>query len=326
MTCLQGNFYFRSLNNLKGESTVGERDYVRKRHNFIDDLESFFWVFFWIILSQDGPGPQNARFDTCYVLSSWSTAKTDSPRALQNIKLLPMSGLFIEEGDIVYAPYFAQPPYINLHKSLCLFLNTLKIQRNKSSVGSKDGGTDYFPEIDKIYGEVLSLFDVAIEEVGKHPTSRSTIPPLSISLVEEVAPLVNDIADDPMQTQLPRPTTVNVDNTPAVAVPGPIRRIQPDRCAKRPREEAAHSSENKKAKLGPLLARSHRALPPSTSIRIEETPRTTLHVPVGTRRSERLQAMQVARSSPRSPAPIPKKRKAGGTADGRPLKKGIRRS
>jgi len=252
-----------------------EESTIRQRHNFIDDLESFFWVYFWIVLSHDGPGPERATFDSCRMIDCWSTA--DETGNLRRLTFVRDQFLRRNESkrEVVLTSYFSQPPYSSLLLSLRDLFGTYHSARHEASLDS-GRAVDYFAEIDEIYGNVLILFDAAIEEVPREP------PLPMVGAQKTKGPL----------------KTVSVSTVPCpVVVPAPphppIRRIQPDRLAKRPREEGpAGLRDNKRVKLAPpgFPPRVQRRLPSKTRIQISAP--TITPTTVGSRRSERLRAMR----------------------------------
>jgi len=331
LTLLQGHFHFRSVNNLKALSTLGSNYHVRKRHSFIDDLESFFWVYLWIILSQDGPGHENARFDSCDLIHSWSNVEKEGT-SLDTIKNLHLSARDQEdEGEFVIMPYFSKPPYVNLFNSLHLFFRRYKLARNKSAKSS-EGETDYFPVIDTLYGEVLSFFDSAIDEVGKETSHQASSPPSAstprpstpkqASSPSSAPPSVNKHVSIPVLRSSPISVVPPTPHQPAC-------RIQPERWAKRRHEEEPTLARKaKRVKLSPLPTRPQRGL--SSKSRSQKAPTASIPTPIGTRRSERLRAIQAAMPAPSSAAPSShRKRKAldsVGIELGLSVKKVVRRN
>ena len=113
-------------------------------------------------------------------------------------------------------------------------------------------GEDLFPQMDKIYAKVLACFDVAIEQLGGALNA----------VVGDHAPSdpVASGASDMQDTSAP---------------PEPLRRIQPDRLAKRAREEdQTPEPRSKRKRVGQLLPKSaivksgKIAPPSSTRIRV----------------------------------------------------------
>ena len=163
----------------------------------------------------------------------------------------------------VIAPYFSQPAYINLYHSLRHFCKTSDITRDGSSL-SADGEKDFFPILDALYDEALSLFDVAIEQVSKetHPDAQAPAlaPSASALITELLTTKKSGVLSPPTLSDIHAPSPVLKPVLPSTAVipaaPPPVRRIQPKRAKQSRKEELGHSCDNKRAKLAPLPAKS----------------------------------------------------------------------
>jgi len=228
---------------------------------------------------------------------------------LEDVKFLCLAGDPDITERLVIASYFSHPAYLNLYHSLRHFCRTSDKERKISS-RSIDGEKDFFPLLDAMYDEVLSLFDVAIGEVFKENDSQVSTIPVSTSVTKPSANQTDEVSSPPPSiTHVPTPV-LNSMSTRASASTGSqtIRRIQPER-AKRLREEGpSDSGNNKRAKVAPLPSKSR-------------IPNTTPTV----RRSERLRAIREAMPAPPPAAPGQRKSKTStveaGVKSGRTAKK-----
>jgi len=80
---------FRSVSNLNGAELRDIKG--RQRHDFVDDLESFFWVYAWMITVHNGPGAKG-RVPKQLVKNNWQTATSPTYSsynrlALQSLRL-----------------------------------------------------------------------------------------------------------------------------------------------------------------------------------------------------------------------------------------------
>ena len=223
---------FRSVMNIDG----AERDTLegRQRHDFIDDLESFFWVYAWMITAHNGPGLKGLVPDSEKSCKArvWETCVDPSYHAWKQWYLRD----FYDPEFANFTPYFSKPVYLTLLHDLRSLLHSYCHQKSERPK-DKDGNwleLNFFDEMDEIYSKVLGFFDTAIKTISPPP-------------------------------KLPT-------------------RLQPDRQAKRPRDEdqTAPLPSAKRARLNLLP----RAGPPNTTIREATLSVVSLNV----RRSERLKA------------------------------------
>ena len=115
---------------------------AKQRHDFLDDLESFLYVYMWIIMSQNGPGAKNR-------ISVKETFLKARKRFMRGSSFPSI------------APYFDSPPYVDLLEDL------------RDLVESYSSRDDVFDEFDAIYAAYLSHVDRAIERSGSRRRSVS---------------------------------------------------------------------------------------------------------------------------------------------------------
>jgi len=80
-----------------------------EQHSFMHDLESFFWVLFWICIHCDGPveGTVVAQFD------KWNYAKTEELARLKKGEISD-EGDFIKAAEENFTPYYKpMVPWVN---------------------------------------------------------------------------------------------------------------------------------------------------------------------------------------------------------------------
>jgi len=210
---------FRSENNILAgtDCTQGPR----RHHDFLDDLESFLWVYVWFTMAQDGPGEEALLSKPCRFITE--LLQSEYLPHLRRVKHFYMRDL-TDLGEVVLTPYFSQPPYLELSDNLRKLLEGYRHPKQR--------GEDLFPQMDGIYREYLACFDSAIEQLGG--TTDPMDPPSHLDV---------DIPPAQQEHKLTVPTS---------------RRIQPDRRAKRAREDdIVASRETKKARVvRPPAARS----------------------------------------------------------------------
>ena len=161
-------------------------------------------------------------------------------------------------------PYFSQPPYQTLLEEFRALLK---------SYGTLKKSEDLFPQMDEIYAKVLACFDVAIEQLGVAPTTVATGPSPNSGTVVSVAEMED-----------------------TSTLPQPLRCIQPDRLAKRAREEdwsPEPLAKRKKVAQPPpksgIINCEKSTLPTSTRMRVARE---------GIRRSERIRDLKERRKLP----------------------------
>ena len=247
----QGTLMFRSENNVLAASELTPSQ--RRHHDFLDDLESLFWVYIWIIMVQNGPGQAAFISKPCsFIVDSLGAARLTQ---LHAAKYLYMRN-FTDKDLAVVTPYFSHPPYLELVDNLRDLLNEYNSPKNR--------GENLFPHLDEIYGKYLAHFDSAIKQLGGHLAA-------------------------PLETVKSKQDVVAL--TP---LPAPLRRIQPARSAKRPRDDC----EDHLAIRG---AKRSRPLPRGRILREDAKPPPTLNPlltrPEGTRRSARIREREARKTS-----------------------------
>lgn len=127
-----GTKVFMAIGALQGE-----------QHSFMHDLESFFWVLFWICIHYDGPGrgTKASRFD------KWNYV---DPEELAEIK----KGLVSHEGDFIKRTEENFTPY---YQSLIPWVNRLR----KDLIA---GGRRWENEDTTLYSQMTEVFRAARQD------------------------------------------------------------------------------------------------------------------------------------------------------------------
>ena len=128
-----------------------------KPHNFIDDLEAFFWVYVCIVLHGGPPGRREPSVARSGFLSTWMEGDEETQQKMYKVKEAYLTRGVYRGKRVKFPEPFSHLAYGRLFRGLRkLFAKYLK---------AREDSRNLFPEIDAIYGEVLSLFDAAIEKV-----------------------------------------------------------------------------------------------------------------------------------------------------------------
>lgn len=150
------------------------KDMERHPHDFIDDLESFYWTYLWIIMMHNGPGPGARLAKSNTFVRKWTVGVND-PDMLWAPKSRYLSQLF-PTNFITVAPYFSDSPYILLAEDLRKLFSSY-YNENCSERRTLE---NLFPQMDDIYAQVLTFFDKAIEHLGGAPDIvKNPSPPIS---------------------------------------------------------------------------------------------------------------------------------------------------
>ena len=162
---------FRSIHNLTGALRKSLKG--RQRHDFVDDLESFFWVYAWIAAVYDGPGEVGQVADTEHDATFWQTSTSVTlSRHWKQLYLNKFDDLGFKD---MVTPFFSQPVYSNLLQELrsmmCTY-NARRLVREKDANGVPVE-VDFFPEMEVIYAKVLGYFDDAIFALPPPPPKEA---------------------------------------------------------------------------------------------------------------------------------------------------------
>jgi hypothetical protein len=98
------------------------------------DLESFFWVLFWICIHCDGPGESIvvARFD------KWNYANAEEPARLKKGEISD-EGDFIQAAEENFTPYYKpMVPWVNKLRKV-VFPNGRRWEREDSGLYTNGG-------------------------------------------------------------------------------------------------------------------------------------------------------------------------------------------
>jgi len=159
---------FRSVSNIDAASCKTLEG--RQRHDFVDDLESFFWVYAWMMTVHNGPGAKRLvpPSDRAVKVKMWETSLDPSFH-------LDMKDYYLEAfggGQIrKFTPYFSKPVYVTLLHSFRKLLYVYwhqKMERPADAHGNRLE-LDFFPEMEDIYEKVLGYFDEAISTLSPAP-------------------------------------------------------------------------------------------------------------------------------------------------------------
>ena len=132
--------------------------------DFLDDLESFFWVYVTAISIFDGPFsareiPSHPDYHT---LPAWY--KTSTIRQLLDQKEASLFNFY----DGVTSPYFSHPPYTTLLHNLRILFKTYHEQIiYPREITGVDNPEDRYLDMDRIYDTVLGYYDSAILDLQK---------------------------------------------------------------------------------------------------------------------------------------------------------------
>jgi len=250
---------FRSVSNLA--AALNESLEGRQRHDFIDDLESFFWVYAWMMTVHNGPGakrliPKSER--TKRAINYWEKSEESEHSYIHWGWKDHYLQAFAEEDYCKFTPYFSKPVYLTLLHSFRKLLYGYWHRKEKRPEDEQGNCVelDFFSEIDDIYSKVLDFFDVAIETLS--PVSK---PPLRIQPDRQAKRRRDEGAIDP---PLQKAKKARVD--------GAVR-------PKRQREENIAPATPQKPKRARLDLPS-----------LEAVPKASASVPFTVRRSSRLMA------------------------------------
>jgi len=161
---------FRSVNNLTGALRQSLKG--RQRHDFVDDLESFFWVYVWITTVYNGPGEGGVSWDKTVQDAKFLQAST-SVGLSRHWKQLYLSKFNDLHFDDMTSRFFSEPVYLTLLDDLRRMMdgfNSRKRAREKDANGVRVE-VDFFPEMEEIYGKVFGYFDAAIESLSPSATA-----------------------------------------------------------------------------------------------------------------------------------------------------------
>ena len=144
------------------------------RADFTDDLESFFWVYAWMMTVHDGPGakrlvPESERTESA--INHWEKSE-ELDHTFIHLGWKDYLQAFAEEDYCKFTPYFSKSVYLTLIHSFRKLLYGYwhqKDKRPKDDQGNR-AELDFFSEIDDIYSKVLGFFDVAIKSFS--PASK----------------------------------------------------------------------------------------------------------------------------------------------------------
>ena len=156
LTFSQGTFLFRSVSSLEN------RPSLEIRHDFCDDLESFFWVFAWIIMEHDGPGVDSVVLKRCSTVEDFCEIKVNHPSNLGRAKALYIKD--VDPPSLYLTPYFSHPAYQWLHDK---FRDALRNFMNPKRRRAVD--LDFSPYLETTYEHVLAYFDVAMHQLQLQP-------------------------------------------------------------------------------------------------------------------------------------------------------------
>jgi len=179
----------------------------RQRHNFIDDLEPFFWVYAWIMTVQNGPGlknlvPDSEKSDRTL---SWETNVDPSFHVWKRFYLRDE-----DDPQLDYiTEYFSKLVYLTLFHSFRTLLHAdcdRKTRRPKGPHGNFPE-IDCFDEMEEIYAKIFDYFDVAIKALSPTHKLPSRTQPI------RQAKLAKRLLDEDVGQLCPNTKKARVDQT-----------------------------------------------------------------------------------------------------------------
>ena len=144
-------------------------------HDYLDDLESFFYVFCWITIGYDGPGKPLTGADRPRVLLQWDQ---DDASAAANSK-----GMMITYLSAKVTSYFG-PTFQNLLSALHRFLRPHMLskmeQRDKTEIPRKHL-LDLIEPAKAHYADVLAIIDQGILDLKSEPLNAQHTTPAPVT-------------------------------------------------------------------------------------------------------------------------------------------------
>lgn len=107
-----------------------------EKHSFKHDLESFFWVLFWICIHYDGPGKEVGPTD----FDCWNY---ENDRKLAHSK----KGIVVDEGDFLK---IAEETFTSYYQPLVPWVNRLRRVVFPGGMRRKDEDTRLYTQIKEI--------------------------------------------------------------------------------------------------------------------------------------------------------------------------------
>ena len=151
-------------------------------HDYLDDLESFFYVFCWITIGYDGPKNLLKGINRPTVLEEWDQ---DNPRAAANSKKAMMF-VFAAKVTLYFGPTFQTLLYA-LHRFLQPLV-ALKMQTRDNSNIPRKHLLDLIEPAKAHYADVLAIIDQAIldlesEHLDAQYTTSAPVTPTRMTLL-----------------------------------------------------------------------------------------------------------------------------------------------
>ena len=142
-----GTKVFMSIDALAGEC-----------HSFMDDLESFFWVLFWICLHHEGPHDAK-KTKKPFKHTEYEEWYYKSPDVLSMLKIG-------EEQTLMVIP----PPYTEFCEPLVPNLEELRMAIF-SNTKVREKGKRYDPEDEQLYFKMKSILEKARDTLEPNPST-----------------------------------------------------------------------------------------------------------------------------------------------------------
>jgi hypothetical protein len=104
-----------------------------EQHSFMHDLESFFWVLFWICIHCDGPGPGAGEGTVVAQFDKWNYADTEELARLKKGEISDEAD-FVKAAEENFTPYYKpMVPWVNKLRKI-VFPNGRRWEREDSGL------------------------------------------------------------------------------------------------------------------------------------------------------------------------------------------------
>ncbi|KAG6055009.1 hypothetical protein E4U32_006567 [Claviceps aff. humidiphila group G2b] len=131
-----------------------------EEHSFLHDLESFFWVLYWICIQYDKSGTYSRRSPR---LDRWNSMD-DFDLAAEKSVLLNSAREFIEVAERDFTPYYKPLlPYVNQLREMLPYIVQLPGQIFKNSTPIKAPGPELYSQMINVLREAQKDPEVRVE-------------------------------------------------------------------------------------------------------------------------------------------------------------------
>ena len=126
------------------------------RHTFMDDLESFFWVLFWICVHYEGPDEQG-KVRRRPKISQYERWNYDEPSVLAELKMGKVQSF--EKRSPQYTEY-CEPLIPCLEKLRTAIFSNVSLKKDER----------YLPEDEQLYSRMKSILQKARDDIDPNPS------------------------------------------------------------------------------------------------------------------------------------------------------------